>query len=345
MPIIIWCGFVKYNVANRHISILFNWYIIMNFTTLVELPKGLPPITHARQLLLLGSCFAENIGNLLKDNFFRCDINPFGILYNPLSVSEALRQILSGKTYTTSDLFFFRDCWHSAMHHGAFSAALPNDVLQNINTRLQQAHARIKDVDWLLLTWGTAWVYEQGENKRIVSNCHKQPEKLFVRRKLAVEEIVKEYTCLLRELREQNPGLKVLLTVSPIRHIRDGMHANQISKATLLLATEQLQTLFPEFVFYFPSYEIVLDELRDYRFYADDMLHPSPVAIRYLWERFSEAFFSDETKKIMEECESIRKAQAHRPFHPGSEEHKRFLGQFVLKIERLNRKYPYLEFE
>ena len=160
----------------------------MNFTTLVELPKGLPPITHARQLLLLGSCFAENIGNLLKDNFFRCDINPFGILYNPLSVSEALRQILSGKTYTTSDLFFFRDCWHSAMHHGAFSAALPNDVLQNINTRLQQAHARIKDVDWLLLTWGTAWVYEQGENKRIVSNCHKQPEKLFVRRKLAVED-------------------------------------------------------------------------------------------------------------------------------------------------------------
>ena len=207
----------------------------MNFTTLVELPKGLPPITHARQLLLLGSCFAENIGNLLKDNFFRCDINPFGILYNPLSVSEALRQILSGKTYTTSDLFFFRDCWHSAMHHGAFSAALPNDVLQNINTRLQQAHARIKDVDWLLLTWGTAWVYEQGENKRIVSNCHKQPEKLFVRRKLAVEEIVKEYTCLLRELREQNPGLKVLLTVSPIRHIRDGMHANQISKALSLI--------------------------------------------------------------------------------------------------------------
>ena len=137
----------------------------------------------------------------------------------------------------------------------------------------------------------------------------------------------------------------MLFTVSPIRHIRDGMHANQLSKATLLLAIEQLQSIFPTTIFYFPSYEIMLDELRDYRFYADDMLHPSPLAVNYLWERFSDVFFSDETKKIMDECESIRKALAHRPFHPDSEEHKRFLGQIVLKIERLNRKYPYLEFE
>lgn len=317
----------------------------MNFTTSVELPHGLPPVTHAQHLLLMGSCFAENIGNLLKNNSFHCDVNPFGILYNPFSVSEALRQILSGKTYTESGLFFFRDCWHSVMHHGTFSAASSDEVLQHINSRLQQAHARIKNTDWLLLTWGTAYVYRQKENGHIVSNCHKQPEKLFLRSRLTVEEIVDEYTLLLNKLREQNPGLKILFTVSPIRHSRDGMHANQVSKATLLLAIDRLQTLFPEFVFYFPSYEIMLDELRDYRFYADDLLHPSSVAIRYLWECFSETFFSNETKKIMEECESIRKAQAHRPFHPDSEEHKRFLGQIVLKIERLNRKYPYLEFE
>lgn len=318
---------------------------MMRFTTPVELSKGLPPITHAQQLLLMGSCFAENIGTLLKDNSFHCDVNPFGILYNPFSISEALKEILAGKQYTEDDLFFFRDCWHSPMHHGMFSAASVDEVLRQINDRLLQAHDRMEHTDWLLLTWGTAYVYQQKDTGRIVSNCHKQPEGSFSRRMLAVDEIVREYTLLLEELRKRNSGLKVLFTVSPIRHIRDGLHANQLSKATLLLAIEQLQTAFPDFVFYFPSYEIVLDELRDYRFYTDDMLHPSPVAIRYLWERFSEVFFSDETKKIMEECESIRKALAHRPFHPDSEEHKRFLGQIVLKIERLNGKYPYLEFE
>ncbi|WP_455585605.1 GSCFA domain-containing protein [Bacteroides sp.] len=317
----------------------------MHFTTPVELSKGLPSITHAQQLLLMGSCFAENIGTLLKDNSFHCDVNPFGILYNPFSISEALKEILAGKQYTEDDLFFFRDCWHSPMHHGMFSAASVDEVLRQINDRLLQAHDRMEHTDWLLLTWGTAYVYQQKDTGRIVSNCHKQPEGSFSRRMLAVDEIVREYTLLLEELRKRNSGLKVLFTVSPIRHIRDGLHANQLSKATLLLAIEQLQTAFPDFVFYFPSYEIVLDELRDYRFYTDDMLHPSPVAIRYLWERFSEVFFSDETKKIMEECESIRKALAHRPFHPDSEEHKRFLGQIVLKIERLNGKYPYLEFE
>lgn len=324
--------------------LIFHNKLIMNFTTPIELPIGLPPITHAQQLLLLGSCFAENIGKLLEDNAFRCDVNPFGILYNPLSVSEALREILSEKQYDEADLFFFRGCWHSPMHHGAFSAASATEALQQINSRLLQAHQHVNNTDWLLITWGTAFVYQQKASGRIVSNCHKQPEKLFTRRLLTVDEIVGEYTPLLKELLAQNPALKVLFTVSPIRHARDGMHANQLSKATLLLAIEQLQTAFPETIFYFPSYEIVLDELRDYRFYADDMLHPSPTAIRYLWDRFSTVFFSDETKKIMQECESIRKALSHRPFHPDSEEHKRFLGQIVLKIERLNGKYPYLEF-
>ena len=219
------------------------------------------------------------------------------------------------------------------------------EVLVHELTHARQAHDRMSRTDWLLLTWGTTFVYQQRETGRIVSNCHKQPEKLFTRRMLTVDEIVDEYTRFLKELRNQNSTLKVLFTVSPIRHIRDGMHANQLSKATLLLAIEQLQSIFPTTIFYFPSYEIMLDELRDYRFYADDMLHPSPLAVNYLWERFSDVFFSDETKKIMDECESIRKALAHRPFHPDSEQHKRFLGQIVLKIERLNGKYPYLDFE
>lgn len=315
----------------------------MNLITPVELPAQVPAITHAQRLLLLGSCFAENIGTLLTDNRFGTDVNPFGILYNPLSIAAALREIVSGRMYTEDDLFFFRECWHSPMHHGAFSTVSVAETLQRINTRLQQAHQSIENTDWLLLTFGTAYVYEQQTTGRIVANCHKLPDKQFTRRRLTTEEIVSDYTSLLCELRAHCPLLKVLFTVSPIRHARDGMHANQLSKSTLLLAIDRLQEAFPETVFYFPSYEIVLDELRDYRFYANDMLHPSPLAISYLWERFSDTFFSEETKIIMHECEEVRRALAHKPFYPDSDAHNRFLGQIVLKIEQLKRKYPYLD--
>ena len=194
-------------------------------------------------------------------------------------------------------------------------------------------------------TFGTAYVYEQKETGRVVSNCHKLPESNFNRRLLSVDEIVNEYTSLIAGMTARNPNLKVLFTVSPIRHIRDGMHANQLSKSTLLLTIDRLQQLFPKQVFYFPAYEIVLDELRDYRFYADDMLHPSPLAVNYLWKCFSDSFFSAETKQVMTEVEDIRKDMAHKPFHPESEAYQRFLGQIVLKIERLIGKYPYLDFQ
>lgn len=317
----------------------------MNLNTPVELPVGLPPMNQEQRLLLMGSCFAENMGMLLSENKFRVDVNPFGILYNPCSISTALRQVLSDKRYTAQDLFLFREQWHSPMHHGAFSADTPEATLDAINARLENARNELPQLDWLLLTLGTAYVYQQKDSGLVVANCHKQPDKLFSRRRLEVDEIVTDYIDLLTELWAQNPQLKVLFTVSPIRHGRDGMHANQVSKATLLLAIEQLQKHFPQQVFYFPSYEIVLDELRDYRFYADDMLHPSPLAVSYLWERFAAALFSAETRRLMAECEDVRRALAHKPFHPEAEEYKRFLGQIVLKIEQLNGKYPYLDFE
>ncbi|WP_294549736.1 GSCFA domain-containing protein, partial [uncultured Bacteroides sp.] len=317
----------------------------MNFQTSVELPAGLPPIRHTDHILLMGSCFAENIGALLSDAKFQLELNPFGILYNPLSILSALREIATKKEYTEKDLFAYRGLWHSPMHHGIFSASTPEETLQHINERLQQAHQTLLKLDWLMLTFGTAYVYEQKETGKVVSNCHKLPENSFHRRLLPVDEIVDEYTSLITSMAARNPNLKILFTVSPIRHIRNGMHANQLSKSTLLLAIDRLQQLFPQHAFYFPSYEIVLDELRDYRFYADDMLHPSPLAVRYLWERFSETFFSADTKQIMTEVESIRRDLDHKPFHPESEAYQRFLGQIVLKIERLIGKYPYLDFQ
>lgn len=317
----------------------------MDFRTQIELPVGVPPITHAGQILMMGSCFVENVGNLLKDAKFQLNLNPFGILYNPSSLSAVLIEILKGKVYKEDDLFLHNDIWHSPMHHGFFSRPTLESTLQNINIRLLQAHQTMQKLDWLILTFGTAYVYEQKETGKVVSNCHKLPENKFNRRLLSVEEIVEDYTAIIIEMAVRNPKLKWLFTVSPIRHIRDGMHANQLSKSTLLLAIDRLQQLFPEQVFYFPSYEIILDELRDYRFYADDMLHPSPLAIRYLWERFSETFFSTETKQVIIAVQDIRRDLAHKPFYPESEAYQRFLGQIVLKIERLIGKYPYLDFQ
>lgn len=317
----------------------------MNLYTSVELPAGLPRLTHADRLLLLGSCFAAEMGERLLSAKFRCDVNPYGVLYNPLSISVALREIEAGRSYGAEDLFLFRELWHSPMHHGDFSSADKEKVLEAINTRLQEAHAVFSQLDYLLLTFGTAWVYESKETGRVVSNCHKQPEKKFTRRKLSVDEIVLDYKELLSDVLLRNPKLKVLFTVSPIRHVRDGLHANNLSKATLLLAVEQLQMLFPGHVFYFPAYELLLDELRDYRFYAEDMVHPSKLAVDYVWERFVHSCISADALQIMEESENIRKSLAHRPFHPESDEYKRFLGQIVLKIERLNGKYPYLDFK
>ncbi len=317
----------------------------MNFTTPVELPANLPRLRHTDHLLLLGSCFATNMGTRLADAKFSCDINPYGVLYNPLSISAALREIILGKVYGKEDLFFFRDCWHSPMHHGDFSSLSADETLEKINERIARAHERIFRSDCLLLTFGTSWVYEQKNTGRIVGNCHKLPGKEFILRRLTVDEIVSDYTSLLSGLLARNSGLKVILTVSPIRHARDGMHANQLSKATLLLAIDRLQAAFQESVFYFPAYELILDELRDYRFYAEDMVHPSDMAVQYVWERFSSACFSEETLQIIEESENIRRGLAHKPFRPDSEEYKRFLGQIVLKIDRLNGKYPYLDFQ
>ncbi len=317
----------------------------MQWITPVELPVGLPPVTYRHRILLMGSCFAENIGKQFVESGFTVDVNPTGVLYNPLSISTALREIYAGRVYRECDLFCYRGCWHSPMHHGSFSAEQPEEALQRINTRMQQAHNTLSGIHWLMLTFGTAYVYERAVTGELVANCHQLPEKEFHRRRLTVDEIVADYSVLLSELWQQNPELNVLFTVSPIRHVRDGLHANQLSKSTLLLAIEALQAAFPGRVHYFPSYEIVLDELRDYRFFADDLVHPTSLAISYLWERFGKVFFSAETQSVMKEVAEIRKALAHKPFHPDSEEHKRFLGQLVLKIERLKGKYPNLDFQ
>ncbi|MDR0939518.1 MAG: GSCFA domain-containing protein [Mediterranea sp.] len=317
----------------------------MNFRTIVELPTGLPPVSHHERLMLMGSCFAGNIGERLTQAKFRVDVNPFGTLYNPLSVAKAIGETLDGKVYGAADLFAHQGLWHSPMHHGCFSAATPEEALRGINLRLRQATEELPMLDWLMLTFGTAYVYEGKASGEVVSNCHKLPEREFCRRLLSVEEIVENCVPLIEKLIRRAPGVRILCTVSPIRHLRDGLHANQLSKATLLLAIERLRAAYPSRLFYFPAYEIVLDELRDYRFTADDMAHPSPVAVGYLWQRFGDTFFTPATRRLLAEIEEVEKALAHKPFHPEGEAYQRFLEQIVLKIERLIEKYPYLDLQ
>ena len=196
--------------------------------------------------------------------------------------------------------------------------------------------------DWLMITFGTAYVYLNRETEEVVGNCHRMPERMFRRSMLDVSTIVKEWQDVLNKCRKVNPNLRVLFTVSPIRHAKDGMHGNQLSKSTLLLAVDELCRTCPS-CFYFPSYEIMMDELRDYRFYADDMLHPSSMAVGYLWECFCRCYFSAETGVVMKEWMEIKKALGHKPFHPQSEAYREFLSQIVLKIVRLKEKFPYLE--
>lgn len=314
----------------------------MEFRTKVELPVGQGEIRHSDSISLWGSCFAENIGKLLSDNKFDCDVNPFGVLYNPLSIAKSMSILLDGKTYHEEDLRFDKGIWYSLMHHSSFSSTNQSECLEKINLRIVKGREMLGKARWIIFTWGTARVYEWKETGEIVGNCHKLPDRLFTRRLLGVEEVVSVFGSLLKKIHLINPDAQFLFTVSPIRHAKDGMHGNQLNKAVLLLAIEKLCREIPS-CHYFPSYEIMLDELRDYRFYADDMLHPTPLAVNYIWECFCSSFFTADTLRIMKDWQEIRKALEHRPFDAKSEAYYTFLSQIMLKIERLKEKFPYLD--
>ncbi len=313
----------------------------MELYTRIDIKRPTVQFTVRERVLMLGSCFVENIGAKLEKNKFQVDINPFGTLYNPASIAQALRRLLHPERYTADDLFQHDGVFHSFAHHSRFSATSETECLSQINDRLTASATTLQTTKQLVLTFGTAYVYRLQQTGEVVANCHKLPEKLFTRTMLTVEEIVSEWKTLLLSLWEQQPELHILFTVSPIRHWKDGAHGNQLSKATLLLAIHSLQTAFPERVSYFPAYEIMLDELRDYRFYATDMLHPSELAIDYIWQRFVDSYMDEETKYFLKEWETIEKALNHRPFQPESETYKHFMSQTLLKIERLNEKFPF----
>ena len=300
-------------------------------------------IRHSDKLLLAGSCFTEQIGEKLRQHKFSILENPNGILFNPVSICNSINGYIDNKQYTAESLFLLNDCWNSWEHHSRFSAIDAEACLQKINASQTTAHHFLKNADWLLLTLGSAFVY-QLENKAVVANCHKVPTDKFTKRLLPATEIVASLKMLLKRLLDFNPYLNIIFTISPVRHLRDGFVENNRSKAALIQAVHEIVGEGGP-IHYFPAYELVIDDLRDYRFYAEDMVHPNYAATGYVWEKFVASAIDENARTIMKEINDIRIAFSHKPFNPLSAEHKKFLQSYLTKTKTLADKYSYIDFK
>ena len=306
----------------------------MKLRTEIFVPPSNFKISHACKIAMQGSCFAENMASKFLNAGFSIDLNPFGIAYNPLSLSQNLNRLLNNKRFHIEDLFKDEDIYHSFLHHSRFSGPDPDEVLEKINFRMEQSLDFLQTAGLLIITFGTAFVYRLQSTGNVVSNCHKLPAKLFTYNRLTIEMIVQEWNDLIVRLQTLYPSLQILFTVSPVRHWKDGAHENQLSKSILLLSVEELLRNHSH-CFYFPSYEIMMDDLRDYRFYAEDMLHPSPQAIDYVWEKFSEAWFDNETIEKAHAFEKIHQSLNHIPLQPESEAYRQFREKTEVRLKEL----------
>ncbi len=312
------------------------------FRTEVDIAGYDPGISYRSKVLFMGSCFTNHIGGKMDELKFDVEINPFGITYNPMSLKQGLDILLESYVFTEKDLGFNNGLWYSFYHHSEFSNADKGLCIENINKRIREASEYLKETDFLFLSFGTARVYELKETGRVVSNCHKLPASLFKHNMLGAGEIEEHYAVLFDSLFKYNPKLKIILTLSPIRHWKDGAEGNQLSKATLMVAIHKLVDGYKSLE-YFPSYEIMMDDLRDYRFYADDMIHVSDVAVDYIWRKFRNAFLDKEAQSLIRAIERILKAVGHRPFEPASQVHKDFLAGVLKKIEDIEKKHPVID--
>jgi len=315
----------------------------MKFSTTVDIHVSSRKISHEHKILTLGSCFAQHMGEKFKYYCFDAFVNPYGVQYNPASIAQGIKRLISGKIFETSDFFQHGSLWNSFQHSNLYSKSDLTDVQSAVNQSFILSSEALKVADYLIITPGTAWIYEFAATGELVSNCHKLPASDFNRKRLSVEEIVDLFSTLFDELLNLNHQLCVIFSISPVRHWKDGAHENNVSKAILLLAVEKLISKYPKHSDYFPAYEIMMDELRDYRFYADDMIHPSAVSIDYIWECFSERYFDKETKGMIRDVENHRKLLEHRPIHQDSDETLRMKNSVERMRASLIEKYPVLK--
>jgi lysophospholipase L1-like esterase len=317
---------------------------VSKFQTIVDVPDFPWETGYEKQHIFIGSCFTENVGNRMAALKYSVDVNPFGILYNPVSVAHALEFLLQKKHFEKTDLIKHDGLWHSFYHHSRFSSADASEALKKINARIKSSSQILNTADFLFITFGTAWVYKYLPTQQTVSNCHKIPAKKFSRFRLTADEIASRFTKIIKKIREVNPGLKFIFTVSPIRHWKDGAVENQRSKATLLLSVDQILKNFnEENCGYFPAYEIVMDELRDYRFYSEDMIHLSEAAVKHIYEKFQIAMIDDKSRKTSEEIQKITNAVNHKPFNKFTKENLTFMKHGLKKTQLVQKEKPYID--
>ena len=316
----------------------------MIFQTHIPLKKQAHnQINYNSKLLLLGSCFSENIGNQLSYYKFQSQQNPFGILFHPKAIETLITNAINQKEYTEGAIFFHNERWHSFEAHSVLSSPSKEELLIKLNNNIKSTFEQLKKASHVIITLGTAWVYREIATDTIVANCHKIPQKKFLKELLTIDEILESLEAIKSLIQSINKDISIIYTVSPVRHIKDGFIENQRSKAHILSAIHNVVEPRKN-IYYFPSYEIIMDELRDYRFYAEDMIHPNQTAINYIWEKFCDVWFTEDTLKTMKEVETIQKGLTHKPFNPNSEAHQLFLKKLQQKKETLLQAFPFMNF-
>ncbi|CAN1510089.1 GSCFA [Flavobacteriaceae bacterium] len=317
----------------------------MNFTTKIPISKSSFPIDYSSKILSLGSCFAVNMAEKFDYFKFQNTCNPFGILFHPLAIEKIISKAINLDFFTEEDIFFYNERWHCFDVHSDLSNSNKEEFLHILNEFVKSTNNQITEASHIIITYGTSWVYRNKVSEKVVANCHKVPQNQFDKEILSVATIEKSIQNTIDLIGKVNPNCAIIFTVSPVRHIKDGFVENQRSKSNLISALcSVLEVPSSAVRGLFPSYEIMMDELRDYRFYAEDMLHPAQVAIDYIWERFSETNISENVFPTMEAVETIQKGLSHRAFNPNSESHLKFLNQLELKINKLKNEFPFMKF-
>lgn len=324
----------------------------MQFRTKIPIPQTNFFIDYNSKIVSIGSCFAENMAEKLDYFKFQNTCNPFGILFNPISMERMIYKVVHQELFTEKEIFFHNERWHCFDVHSDKSTANKEALLANLNAIIISAQQQVQEATHIIITYGTSWVYRNVESKKIVANCHKIPQAAFSKEILSIAIIEKSIQNTINLIQKINPNCNFIFTVSPVRHLKDGFVENQQSKAHLFSAIHQIlqseicsrKLSGLKSAIYFPSYEIMMDELRDYRFYAEDMIHPNSVAIDYIWQRFSESYISDKSHEIMKEVETIQRGSAHKPFHPNGESHQQFLAKLQEKTAALVAQYSFMKF-
>ncbi len=315
----------------------------MNFTTKISISKSNSQINYSSKIISIGSCFASTMGEKFEYFKFQNTVNPFGIIFNPISIENLINRAVNQIEFTENDIFFYNESWHCFEVHSVLSNTSSQLFLEKLNRILHYFRTQTIEATHYIITYGTSWIYRNKTSNTIVANCHKVAQNQFNKEILSVEVIEKSIQNTIDLVKKVNPNCQFIFTISPVRHIKDGFVENQLSKAHLITslqsAISNLQTAN-----YFPSYEILLDELRDYRYYTEDMLHPNKIAIDYIWERFCESTISEDSFPIMEEISTIQKSLLHKPFNPNSESHLKFIAKLNKKMSTLVSKYPNIQF-